>query len=210
MSQPEPSREAEDKQRAAWKAQQAARAERSGRIVGASIIGGALVVLNVAFYLLSIKYFNDKSTSLTGPRLTAEDLGQWRLAFGVFTGSVAVASIGTMFIPKWIGHGIAGIAALCAIVASYFAFMKNMPLALPVALLVLGIVIPLLIWRSLALSRAAWSFLVGICFVLALVFVFGAPKIRAQLHVGLWLAMVIPGLLAVAGVALSRLGRDYR
>jgi hypothetical protein len=179
-------------------------------MIASAIIGGALVIINVAFWLLSAKYFSDKTSGILAAKFGPDELMNWRIAFAIFSASVGAASIGTLFIPKWIGHGLAVIAGGGALVCSYFAFAQSMPLALPVALLVVGIVFPLLVWRSLANSRPAWAFLVAMCFVLGLVLAFGAPKIRATMGIGLWTAMMIPGLLVVAGVALAGLGRQYR
>ena len=93
---------------------------------------------------------------------------------------------------------------------SIAAFQAGMPNSLSVALLVLAGLFPVLVWRSLLHSRAAWAFLVSICWVLAVVLLFGAPKVRSKMEIGLWTAMIIPGLLFVAGVALVAVRREYR
>jgi hypothetical protein len=75
---------------------------------------------------------------------------------------------------------------------------------------VIGLAMPLMIWRSLLGSRGAWAFLTAMCYVLAVVLLFGAPKVRAQIDIGLWTAMLIPGLLVVAGVGMTMIRRNYR
>jgi hypothetical protein len=39
---------------------------------------------------------------------------------------------------------------------------------------------------------------------------FGSTKVRGALGIGLWYAMIFPGLLAVATAALLLVRRDYR
>jgi hypothetical protein len=178
----------------------------------AIIIAVFCVLLNVAFYFLSGIYFDGKKATagLLGEPITSAHVNGVRIAFAVFTGSVSAAAMGAMFSPKWVSHSLSLIAGLAAMVGSYYAFTKGMPKVLPVALLTLGVMFPLLVWRSLERSRAAWSFLVAMCFSLAVVLLFGAPKVRAQVDIGLWTAMIIPGMLVVAGISLTMLRRDYR
>ena len=95
-------------------------------------------------------------------------------------------------------------------VAGFFALGTSIPTVLGVTLLFLGMLVPLLIWRSLVYSRAAWSFLLSTCAVLGLILMFGAPKVRGLLGIGLWTAMIIPGLLVLGAVALGLARRDYR
>ncbi len=177
----------------------------------AALVGGTCVVLNVAFWFLSSVYFADKrSNPMLMDAVTGDQVMNVRFAFAIFTGIVSMAAIGAAFVPKWVSHGLAAIAGLVALVASFFAFRKGMPMVLPVALFVIGVLFPVLVWRSLELSRGAWAFLISMCSVLALVLLFGAPKVRGVLGIGLWTAMIMPGLLAVATVGLTMLRIDYR
>ena len=59
-------------------------------------------------------------------------------------------------------------------------------------------------------SRVAWSFLIALMTVMGIVTLFGAPKVRNLLDIGLWYAIIIPGVLAVGVVALALVRRDYR
>jgi hypothetical protein len=39
---------------------------------------------------------------------------------------------------------------------------------------------------------------------------FGAPKVRAQVGIGLWIALIFPGMCVVATTTLASLRDDYR
>jgi hypothetical protein len=176
------------------------------------LIGVFCVLLNLAFFFLAGAYFKDKQATagLLGEPITADTVNGVRVAFLLFTGTVTAIAIGSMFVPRLLSHALCVVAGVASLVAAYYAFDKGMTKVLPVTLLVLGLMFPLLVWRSLERSRAAWSFLVALCFSLAVVLLFGAPKIRAQIGIGLWIAMIIPGILVLTGIGLTMLRRDYR
>ena len=173
----------------------------------AIIIAAFCVLLNVAYLFLSAVYFSDK---VANGAISDAQVREVHHAFIGFSGSVSIAAIGAVFAPKWVGHGLSVLAGLAALVGSYFTFKNTVPLALPVALAVIGLLFPLLVWRSLVLSRAAWACLIAMCFSLAVILLFGAPKVRNQASIGLWIAFIIPGMLTVAGVGLTRLRAGYR
>ena len=172
------------------------------------IVITAVAILNVAFYFLSVMYFDDRAARFGA--LSEAQISGVRGAFAMFTGSIGIASIISTLAPREIGHGIAGLAGLGSLYAAYGAFSHEMPGVLTAALVVLGVAFPLLVWRSLARSRAAWAALTSLCSVYATVLLFGAPKVRGILGVGLWTALIIPGLLAVATVAMTMIRDDYR
>lgn len=176
------------------------------------IIAVSLLLLNVLFYFLSGLYYDDKkATQGLMSTITPSTVSSTRVSFGIFSGVTGVALIGSLFTPKWIGHLIAAAFGLASFVAAIFAGRAGMPLALTVSLVVLGALFPALAVLSLLRqSRAAWAFLSSMCWVLAVVMLFGAPKIRSQIDIGLWTAMLIPGLLAAAATALTMVRRDYR
>jgi hypothetical protein len=180
----------------------------NARVQISILIGAFALLLNVAFFFLSTVYFNSKRNSLIAVDISDEHIANVRIQFVIFTGLVAGAMVAAVFAPKIVGHALSAAAGLTALVGAYFGFVQGMPTALPCALAVVGLVYPVLVWRSLSGSRAAWSFQLALCYALALVLIFGAPKVRAQVGVGLWMAM--PGLLAVAGTALVWTRRDYR
>lgn len=176
------------------------------------IIAVSVLLLNVLFYFLSGYYYDDKkATQGMMSTITASTVTSTRVSFGIFSGVTGAALVGSLFSPKWVGHIIAGGFGVAAFVAAIFAGRAGTPLALTVSLVVIGALFPALSILSLMRrSRAAWAFLSSMCWVLAIIMLFGAPKIRSQIDIGLWTAMLIPGLLAAAATALTMVRRDYR
>lgn len=174
----------------------------------AMLVGTAAILTNVAFYILAGKYFEDRSAIYGG--VTPEQVAGVRLAFGVFTGSVAVASIVAAWQPMLFGHIVTALASIAALIAGVSAAKHDMTAVLPVSLLVSSAVLGTLTWKSLDRSRPAWAFLVGMTSILSAVLLFGATKVRGALDVGLWTALIIPGLLVVATVALTLVRDEYR
>lgn len=176
------------------------------------IIAVSLVLLNVVFYFLSGFYYDDKRASQgMMSTITSSTVSSTRVSFGIFSGITGVTLIASMFAPKWVGHTVAAAFGLAAFIAAFFAGRAGTPLALTVSLVVIGALFPsLAVLSLLRRSRGAWAFLCSMCWVLAVIMLFGAPKIRSQIDIGLWTAMLIPGLLAVAAIALTMVRRDYR
>ncbi|MBA3392480.1 MAG: hypothetical protein H0T89_07550 [Deltaproteobacteria bacterium] len=175
------------------------------QIAGMVIIFCALA--NVAFYFLSDLYFDDRARRY-GPGVLIAIPGV-RVAFGVFTGAIGLMSILAALAPRWVGHGIPTATGLTALVAAYGAWTTIGNGTLTVVLVLVGILLPALAWLSLHKSRAAWSMLLSMCAVLGLMLMFGAPKVRSLVGIGLWTALILPGLLAVAAIALAMVHRDY-
>lgn len=174
----------------------------------AGIVVVSTVITNIAFYFLSGLYFEDRAAIYGG--VTVDHIASVRYAFGVFTGSIAIASVIASLQPRIVGHAIASIASLAALVAGVAAFSKGLTLVLPAALIASGLVLGVLVWKSLERMRGAWAFLIGMTSVFSAVLLFGSTKVRGALDVGLWTALIIPGLLAVATVALAMTRDDYR
>ncbi len=174
----------------------------------AGLVVTACVIANIGFYFLSDLYFEDRS-AIYGS-VTTGHINDVRIAFAIFTGSLGLTSIAAAMRPMWVGHGIAAAASIAAVLGGVSAALHDMTAVLPVALIVTGIVLALLIWKSLEKVRGAWAFLIGMTSVLAAVLLFGATKVRGSLDVGLWIALIIPGMLAVATVALAMTRDDYR
>ena len=130
--------------------------------------------------------------------------------FFLFTALVAVASAVAVIQPKEIGHGLASITGVAALVAGVASAMAGMPMVLPVVLFVAGGFMPYLAYRSWHGSRVSWSFLTTMCGVLGVCMLFGAPKVKGLLHIGLWPALVFPGILAATTVALAVQAATYR
>jgi hypothetical protein len=178
----------------------------------AGFIGVIVVALNVVFYVLSSSYYAHSALSMDGTLGldAANVIRNTRIAFAVFTALVGGAGVLAAVSPRAVGHGLGALFGLAALLAGIAAIVRGMPGALSGAMLVLGALLPVLVVRSLAANRAAWSFLTVICGVLGLCLLFGAPKIRTLFGIGLWSAMIIPGLLAVATIALSMMRGDYQ
>jgi hypothetical protein len=166
------------------------------------------VLLNVTFYFVADLYYADRARKL-GLGVLA-DLPSARRAFVWFTLVVGGASVAAAFLPRITGFVIAGLASLASFVGAWGAWKTDVPGVLAVSLVLLGLVIPLLIWRALAGSRAAWAFSISLLAVSALVMLFGAPKVRSLTDIGLWYTMIVPGLLAVGTAALAMLRDDYK
>jgi hypothetical protein len=166
------------------------------------------VLLNAAFYFLSDLYFADRATRFGLAELA--QINGVRAAFAIFTVLVGVGAAGAAFAPRLIGHGLALAAGVMSLIGSFFAFGQGLPGVLGTTMLVLGGVFPVLVWRSLARSRGAWSFLIATCAVYSLILLFGAPKVRGLLGIGLWHALIAPGMLAVAAAALAMLRGEYQ
>lgn len=173
----------------------------------AGMIVTAAVMVNLGFYFLSGLYFDDRA-AMYGVTPEAQ-INSVRVAFAICSGIVALAAIGAARAPRLIGHGLAGAAGLAALAGALGAISKHMHVVLPATLIVIGVLLPLLVWRSLAQSRPAWAFLIAMCAMFAAITLFGSTKIRGALDIGLWSALIFPGLLVVATAALAMVRDEY-
>jgi hypothetical protein len=180
----------------------------------AAVIGGSVLLLNVAFFILSGLYFTSHVTYIVGkgdqPMFTGEEETHIRVAFALFTALVGGAGIAAAAAPRVVGHAIAMLMGLGSLLAGCIAAMRGMPGALIGAELVLGGLMPYLAFRSWNGSRAAWSFLIAMCSVYAVVLFFGAPTVHRVLDIGLWTTLILPGLNLVAFTALIHIRSNYR
>ena len=88
-----------------------------------------------------------------------------------------------------IGHALAVLLGVNSIVDGTLAFMHGMTGVLVAATWVVGALLLVLSWFSWHdHSRAAWSFVIAICGVFAVITIFGAPK---MLHLGLPMPLVV-------------------
>jgi hypothetical protein len=164
------------------------------------------VVLNAGFYFLSDAYFDDRAKRLGAQELARLDGA--RIEFAIFTIVVGGAAILAALSPRVVAHAIPALAGVTSLIAVPFA--ASIGFVLPLTLLVVGLGFGLLIRYSLRRSRAAWACLAGLCAVYGIVLFFGAPKVRGLVGIGMWTAMIAPGLLWVATGALRMLRADYR
>ena len=110
----------------------------------------------------------------------------------------------------WIAHVIPAVLGIAALIAAFFAERAGIQSTLMVSLLVAGGLLVGLSYLSLMRSRGAWSFVISLSIVLAIMTLFGAPKIRTLVGINLGLALVIPALFLVAAVMLSTLSPRYK
>ncbi len=176
------------------------------------IIAVSVLLLNVLFFFLSGLYYDDKRAS-QGMMSTITDatVRSTRISFAFFSGLTATTLVAGAFAPKWVGHIVAALFGVAAFVGAVFAARAGMPHALTVSLILIGLLYPgLAVLSLIRQSRGAWAFLCALCWVLGVVMLFGAPKIRTQVGVGLWWAMIIPGMLIATGIALTMARAEYR
>jgi hypothetical protein len=170
------------------------------------------VLANGVFFILSFAYYNAHKLSAPGVGDFVDEASRTsaRESFLVLSLVVAALSFIATRLPREVGHGIATMLGFAALAASYGAFDKGLPTVMGVTLLVVGVLMPTLAYLSWHKSRAAWSFLIALVAVFGGVTLFGAPKVRGMLGIGLWTAMIVPALKIVATVALASTRRDYR
>lgn len=164
----------------------------------------AFLLINAAFYFLSGNYFDAHSGQYTPERMS-----QIRVAFAITCGAIIAVNF-LVGLNRRIGaHLLAAILGLGSIVAGVGSLLAGLPAVLGFVQLVAGVLMPVLAWFSYRRLRAPWAFLVAICGVFAVTDMFGAPRIGQTLSINLWSTMVIPGLYAVAAVALIHLRGQY-
>jgi hypothetical protein len=178
----------------------------------ASVIAGTALAFNAAFYFLSDLYYAAHKTVVPGVGEIVDDsaLGKARFAFVIMTALVAASAFAASLAPKIIGHALAVVIGLCALAGAYSSLSHSMPGVMTAVLIAVGVLLPTLAHFSWRGSRAAWSFMISIVCVFALVTFFGAPKVRNTLGVGFWVAMTIPSLQFVCVTALAMVRGEYR
>lgn len=169
----------------------------------AGIVAGAALTLNVAFFAMSSMYFSDKPHQ-------AHDINAVRGAFALVSFIIALTSYAAALSPRMIGHGLAVVIGIASLIGGIAGLLSHLPVVMALTLVVSGLLLPVLALSSFKHSRAAWAFLISMLAVLATVTFFGAPKIRHVMHIGLWHAIVIPGLMVVAVIALTMVRSEYK
>ena len=172
----------------------------------AIVVGIIALALNAAFYFLSDAYFDDRVR-----RLGAQELGRLsgaRIDFAIFTIVVGAGAIAASARPRAIAHGIPVLAGVGSLLAVPFAAKISVVLA--AMLLLVSAAFELLVVHARRRSRAAWACLSALCAVYGVVLFFGAPKVRGLVGVGMWIALIAPGLLWVATAALRKIRGDYQ
>lgn len=130
-------------------------------------------------------------------------------ALSTFTIELSMISLLATLAPREVGHLLPALAALVALFAGTMALQKPLPPVLGVSLVIYGVLMLACAWQSWMKVRIAWAFLLALSAVMSVVLLFGAPKVRNLLEVQLWEALIIPGLLAGATIALAMVRLDY-
>lgn len=180
------------------------RSPRKQSLQIAGVAAATAVVLNGLFWVMSGRYFAGK------PLEQAAELGSVRGAFAIMTFLIAVLSYAAAIAPRAVGHGLSIVIGVASIAGGIAGLVSTLPGVMGVTLLICGLIIPVLVIYSLKHSRSAWAFLIAMLSVLATVTFFGAPKIRHVIDISLWHALLIPGLMIVATIALGMLRDEYK
>lgn len=177
------------------------------------MVAGAIVVIaNIAFFLLSMLYFNSKVTFTTKgeiPAFSDHEQLMVRLSFVVLSLVIAATSVGVAVAPRAVSHLIMLAMAPASLAAGVAAAVYGLPGVLAAAEMVIGGLLAVLVPLSWKGGRGAWAFVVAMAAVYTVVLFFGAPKVRGELHVGLWTTLLLPGLNVVALVGLVRSRAKY-
>lgn len=121
------------------------------------------------------------------------------------------ALLAAMAKPRQVGHALAAMFGVAALIAGLGSFSGSLPKLLSLVLVTMGVFsLPMALASYTKKSRPAWAFLAAILGVMGVCTLFGAPKIRALLEVNMWIALMVPGLLTVATTALGMVAGDYR
>ena len=189
-----------------------AQQSRTDAIRVAITIAIGLAVLNGAFFLLSYAYYKAHAISAPGVGMVLDRhaLMHSRLNFVLCSGVIAAAIFAASLAPREVGHILALLLGLGALYSGAMAFRADMPAVMSVTLMIVGMLIPALAAFSWLGSRAAWAFLIAVCAVFGTTLLFGAPKVRGLLGVGLWIAMIPAGLKWVTVGALAMARSRYR
>lgn len=182
--------------------------DRNDLKVVAAFVGAAAIVLCVAFYFLSQAYYDDRAKD--GHLVTEDHIASVRIAFTSFISVVGIAAILASLSPRIVGHALSAIAGLGAIAGGVAAASTDINIVLPISLFLGGVLFVVLTWKSLERSRPAWAFLIAMCSVFGVIMLFASTKLRNHTGVGIYYALIVPGMLQVATVALALLRREYR
>lgn len=178
----------------------------------ATVIAGTALAFNAAFFFLSDLYFEAHKISAPGVGEIVDQaaLGSARVAFAVLSLLVAGSAFAASLAPRIIGHALAVMIGIGALIGAYGSLDHHMPTVMSAVLIAVGVLLPMLAHFSWRGSRAAWSFMISIICVFGIVTFFGAPKVRNILGIGFWTAMILPGLHFVAVTALAMVRGEYR
>jgi hypothetical protein len=170
------------------------------------------LIVNSVFYFLSGGYFDSHHQIVGGvsvPVYSDAQATHLRIVFAVVSGAISAVGFVAFVERRVVGHLLAAVLGVANLVGGIAALTHGLPGALIATLMVTGILMPVLAWFSYHRVRAAWAFLAALCGVLAVVALFGAPRLRGIFDVSLWTTLIVPGLHAVACATLALLRDDY-
>jgi hypothetical protein len=171
------------------------------RVQTSIVIGAGVLGANMAFFVLSMFYADERPQT---------DLVSVRLAFGVMSLVIGGTAVGAVFATRPVAHALAAGTACAEFVFGMLALRHWLPPVLGCALVIAGALGGWLVVMSWNGTRSAWAFAIALAVVLGVCMLFGAPKVRSQLGIGLWTALIYPGLKFVDAVALTALRERYR
>ncbi len=165
-------------------------------LTGPAIIAGAVAVALFGMFWL-----------VTTPEYRSHVMGSF-IALIAIVGGALLAAIAR---PRQVGHGLAGLFGAASLLSGlYTMFTGPLAFLLSLVLVVMGVAMVLMTAYSLNHSRPAWAFLSALIAVMGVCTLFGAPKVKNLLGVNMWLALLVPGLLAVTCAALGIIAEEYR
>jgi hypothetical protein len=165
-------------------------------LVVPAVVSGSVAAVLIAMFWIA-----------TTPAYRAETLGSFIALVVIVTGSLLTS----MARPRLMGHLLSGLFGGASLLAGLTSFSGSLPPLLSMVLVAMGALALLLTVQSITRrSRPAWAFLCAVLAVMAVCTLFGAPKIHNLLGVNMWVALMVPGLLAVATSALGMVADDYR
>jgi cytochrome bd-type quinol oxidase subunit 2 len=188
------------------------------------VAGGALILVDLAFFVLGRFYYHDKlegfydAQDILDPQAAASAaawascMATFFWSFFTFSLITIVAITAAVLWPRPVAHGLATLFGTLFLVGAVFVlFRSHMPTLVGIFQAALGALILRLTYASYrARDRAAWAFLFAIAGVLTVFLLFGTPRIRAAIHVErLWFVMLIPGVMAALATGLYRIRNDY-
>src|SRR5262245_19111493 len=107
----------------------------------AGVIGGAVVLLNVIFYVGSHFYYAGKPAELA-------EAGSARFAFATMTVLIAAMAYAAAVSPRLIGHGLAAGIGFASLISGIAAFATGLSPVIGMTMLVVGGLLPALAYKS--------------------------------------------------------------
>jgi hypothetical protein len=183
-------------------------------IVNLSLVAiGVWLALNIAFHLLQVVdlgydrdgYFGTLWIYVQHPIWHAFATYSFATLTLVAMGVVVAGTLSTW----WSGHVLTAMVGALLLAGGLASMSTDLPIVLTVALFLFGVMAGVLAWRSWNGGRAAWSFAVALDGVLAVMTLFGAPKMRGLMGCDIWAALVPAVLSLAACVSMATLAPRY-